>query len=172
LAGSNILKYFMEKSRLMLGSKLLFSLVICQFAVVFGQVVSGSQVESWYMSLQKPFFTVPTWLFLPLRSIVLFLLGIALFFVLVQIDKFDKVKKVLTLYIIQIVLNILLNIVFFGFHSMLAGAAVSVVSLIFAIAITKKSFHISEVAGILTIPYIFGISYTLIFDLTLLIMNR
>ena len=50
--------------------KLVLSLVICQMAGVLGSIFTSSSVSTWYMTLQKPWFTPPgaaigfVWLFL------------------------------------------------------------------------------------------------------------
>ena len=162
----------MERSRLMIAFKLLFSLVVCQITVVIGQVVSITRFEAWYINLQKPLLTVPTWLFLPLRSLTLFSMGIGLFFILIHTNKPQKVREVFILFMIQLALNAMLNIIFLGFHSVFGGIMFSASSLALAAIITTKSFQISEIAGIMTFPYLFGMIYTVVFDIFLFIMNR
>jgi len=45
--------------------KLIASIFVCQLAGMIGAVATSSSIQTWYVTLTKPFFTPPNWLFAP-----------------------------------------------------------------------------------------------------------
>jgi len=151
--------------------KLVVSVSICQFAGFIGTVFTTPSIPTWYATLNKPFFTPPSWLFAPVWITLYTLMGISAFLVWRKGLSDQHVRKASIVYAVQLILNVLWSGVFFGFRSILAGLIVIVILWI-AILLTILSFYkISKTAGLLLIPYILWVSIAASLNFSVLILN-
>jgi tryptophan-rich sensory protein len=151
---------------------LLFSVGICFLAAALGSAFTIGAIDTWYVTLNKPFFSPPNWVFGPVWTLLYLMMGISLY--LVWITKIDKKTKrqAITFFFIQLGLNALWSILFFGLKSP-SAAFVGIVLLWLAIFLTIKNFlKISRVAGWLLIPYLVWVSFATILNLSILLLNR
>src|SRR6056297_208502 len=95
--------------------KLIISLALPQLAGLIGAVFTSSGVSSWYATIEKPAFTPPDWVFGPAWTLLYLLMGIALY--LVWQKDFKKIKPALSVFGVQLVLNTLWSIIFFGLQA-------------------------------------------------------
>jgi benzodiazapine receptor len=152
--------------------KLLISIAVCQLAGFIGSLFTTPAISTWYASLNKPSFTPPDWLFSPVWISLYFLMGISLFLVWHIGLKEKKVKIAIAIFAIQLILNSLWSVVFFGSKSPLGGFIV-IIFLWIAILATIISFSkISKAAGILLVPYILWVSYAAVLNFLLFWLNR
>lgn len=161
----------MEKSKLADFLKLVISILICQLAGLIGSIFTGPAIPTWYEALKKPSFTPPSWLFAPAWITLFVLMGIAAFIVWRRGLSERQVKIALGIFLIQLVLNALWSVVFFGLKTPLGGLIVIVVLWI-AILLTILNFSkISTAAGILLLPYILWVSFAAVLNLFLWRLN-
>ncbi len=149
--------------------KLLISIVICQAVGGIGSIFTVPAISGWYKSLQKPFFNPPNWIFSPVWIFLFLLMGISLY--LVWNRGARENKKAIIIFGVQLALNILWSIIFFGFKS--PGLAfLEIIILWLAILTTIISFYkISKTAGLVLIPYILWVSFALILNFFLWQLN-
>ncbi len=147
--------------------KLILSIVVCQLAGIIGSIFTIKSVSTWYLTLNKPFFNPPNWLFGPIWISLYFLMGIALFLVLQKKDN----KKALILFGTQLFLNAFWSIVFFGLKSPLFGLIVIFVLWALILLTIIKFFKVSKPAAWLLIPYIVWVSFASVLNLYLWILN-
>jgi len=138
--------------------KLIISIIICELAGIIGSFFTASSVSSWYAELAKPQFTPPGWVFAPVWTTLYLLMGVAAF--LVWTSPVSKGKKVaLIIFAVQLVLNTLWSIIFFGLRSPL-GAFIEIIFLWLAILAAIIAFsRISKPAAWLLLPYILWVSF-------------
>ena len=162
----------MEKSRLMLGLKLVASIVLCQFVGLVGSIFTTPQVGNWYAFLTKPAFAPPNWIFAPVWTFLFLTMGVSLFLILINNDHKKDSSQALAWFVIQLVLNMAWSAVFFTLHSPLGGIFV-IVALFIAILMTiLKSLKISEPAGILLLPYLLWVGFASILNIAIFILNK
>lgn len=150
--------------------KFIMSEVVCLFAGFMGSVVTTPSIPVWYTGLNKPAFSPPNWIFMPVWTALYVLMGISLYIVWEK-DVKGSSKNAISIFILQLLLNILWSAVFFGLHSVAAGLAV-VILLWIAIYFTILNFlPISKAAANLLIPYILWVTFATLLNLSLLIMN-
>ncbi|MFB0559272.1 MAG: TspO/MBR family protein [Dehalococcoidales bacterium] len=151
--------------------KLITSLVVCQCAGLIGSAFTVAAIQTWYATLEKPPFTPPNWLFAPAWFTLYLLMGIAAFIIWRKGLTQPGVKSALIIFAVQLVLNALWSVAFFGLESPLAGVIV-IVALWIAILFTILWFHqLSTVAGILLLPYILWVSFAAVLNISILILN-
>jgi benzodiazapine receptor len=152
--------------------KLIVSIAVCQLAGLIGGIFTASSVETWYATLTKPSFNPPNWLFSPVWITLYALMGIALFLVWKRGVHTEGVKKALSFFGVQLVLNTLWSVLFFGLKIPLL-AFIEIVILWGFILITFLKFKkISRLTGILLIPYILWVSFAAVLNFFLWYLNR
>jgi len=144
--------------------KLIFCILITEGAGIIGSLATYSSVRTWYLDLNKPSFNPPSWIFAPVWTILFLLMGIALYLVWTK-------KNDLFWFWIQLFLNVLWSIFFFGLHSPLL-AFYEIVFLWIAIIITiVKFWSYNKTASILLIPYFLWVSFASFLNLTIAQIN-
>jgi len=151
--------------------KLVISLVVCQCAGLIGSIFTAPAIPTWYAALEKPLFTPPNWLFAPAWGTLYVLMGIAAFLVWHRGLSQEGVKSALLVFLVQLVLNALWSVVFFGFESLLGGLVVIVVLWVAILFTIFKFFRLSTAAGALLLPYILWVSFATALNISLLVLN-
>ena len=145
-------------------AKLIAAVLLCQLAGIIGAVFTTPSIPTWYATLIKPAFTPPSWIFGPAWITLYALMGIALYLVWKKREEGADIKKALSIFGIQLVLNTLWSILFFGLHSPLYGLA-CIIALWAAIVVSILLFYkISHAAAILLIPYLLWVSFATILN--------
>jgi benzodiazapine receptor len=151
--------------------KLVVSIIACQCAGLIGSVFTTPNIPTWYAALEKPFFTPPNWLFAPAWITLYVLMAIAAFLIWRKGFAHKGVKCALIVFLVQLVLNALWSVVFFGLQSPLWGMVV-ILALWVAILLTIiKFFKLSVAAGSLMLPYILWVSFASVLNISIWILN-
>jgi tryptophan-rich sensory protein len=151
--------------------KLILSIIFCQLAGIIGSVFTRLSVSNWYVFLDKPSFMPPSWLFGPVWIILYLLMGISAFLVWNKGLDYKGVKKALTIFLVQLILNAFWSVAFFGLKSPLFGFLVITI-LWFAILLTIFNFFkVTKTAGFLLIPYILWVSFAAVLNFSIIILN-
>lgn len=146
--------------------KLLIAIVICEGAGLIGSFFTIASVNTWYITLNKPFFNPPSWVFGPVWTILYLLMGISLYLV------WGNKKISLKWFWIQLILNSLWSIIFFGLKNP-TFAFFGIVLLWLAIAMTIKSFwkH-NKTASWLLVPYLLWVTFASVLNLSIVLLNK
>lgn len=147
---------------------LLPSIVLPLLAGFIGSYFTFPSIGTWYVALNKPLFNPPNFIFGPVWTLLYILMGISLYLVL---TKKGKKEKALKLFAFQLILNVLWSLIFFGLHSPTL-ALFEIVILWIAIFATIKAFlPISKNAAYLLYPYIVWVSFAMILNLSIVLLN-
>jgi benzodiazapine receptor len=139
--------------------KLAAAVLVCLSAGFIGSFFTLSSIPTWYATIQKPAFNPPNWVFGPVWTTLYILMGISAY--LVWMKGWDKkeVRNALAIFAVQLVLNALWSIIFFGANKLLY-AFVVIVFLWMAIAANIFLFNrISRNAALLMVPYLAWVSF-------------
>jgi len=151
--------------------KLLISIVACQCVGLIGSIFTTPSIPTWYATLQKPPFTPPNWLFAPVWITLYLLMGISAFIIWRRGVDNRRVREALIVFLVQLILNGLWSVVFFGLKSPLYGVVV-IVALWIAILFTiLKFFKLSTAAGGLLLPYILWVSFAAVLNISIWVLN-
>ena len=151
--------------------KLVISIVACQCAGLIGSVFTTPAIPTWYATLQKPFFNPPNWLFAPAWVTLYLLMGIAAFLVWRKGLEQKEVKSALVIFLVQLVLNALWSVVFFGLKSPLYGMVVIVALWVVILLTILRFFKLSTAAGALLLPYILWVSFASVLNIAIWVLN-
>ncbi len=151
--------------------KLLVSVVVCQLAGVIGSVFTAPAIPGWYATLAKPSFTPPNWIFGPAWITLYALMGVSAFMVWREGWNKREVRMALGVFVVQLILNALWSVMFFGLRSPLAGFLV-IVLLWVLIALTMAFFRkVSLAAALLLLPYILWVGYASVLNYSIWRLN-
>lgn len=129
--------------------------------------------DDWYDALLKPTFNPPSAVFGPVWTVLYALMAVALWLVRRHRDADDRAlrRRATQLFAIQLVLNLAWTPLFFGLHSA-ALAFVDICLLWLALLATTLAFgRVRPVAGYLLLPYMLWVSFALVLNGTIWLMN-
>lgn len=148
--------------------KLFGCIVLCNVAAVVGMLFTFSAIPTWYAHLAKPWFTPPSWLFGPVWILLYMLMGYALCLVWEAKPKTGIAYK---LFGLQLVLNAMWSIIFFGLKNPFA-AFIEILALWATIALTACVFErISKKAAWLMIPYLLWVGFAAVLTFAVFVLN-
>ncbi len=145
-------------------------LALCLAASAVGGVATASSVGSWYPTLATPPFNPPNWIFAPVWTTLFFMMAIAGWRVWRR-SGLRGARSALTLFALQLVLNMSWSIVFFGLRSIGAALIEILVLLLAILATTVVFWQRDRVAGMLFIPYIVWVSFATVLNAALWRLN-
>jgi len=154
---------------------------LSRLAVCVGAVLLASSIGSfatvralpvWYTGLAKPSFNPPGWLFGPAWTVLYLMMAIAAWLLWKQGIGAAGVKLALVVFLVQLVLNTLWSILFFGLRSPLAGFVDIVVFWLAILATIVLFFRVSAPAGVLLLPYIAWVTFAAALNAAILRLNR
>jgi benzodiazapine receptor len=137
---------------------LALSVVTCFAVAGVGSLFTRPAIEGWYAALRKPSWTPPNWVFGPVWSALYLSMAIAAWLVWRRAG-FAGARLPLTLFALQLVLNLAWTGVFFGLR-MPGAAFVEIVLLwLFILATTAAFWPLSRAAAWLMAPYLGWVTY-------------
>ncbi len=141
-------------------------------AAGIGSFATIPNVATWYAGLEKPAFTPPNWLFGPAWTVLYILMGFSFWRILSLGSDEPGQRLAVTLFLVQLALNALWSVVFFGLHSPLYGLIV-ISAMIMAIVATIFTFWpLDRVAAIVMIPYLAWVAFATALNLSIFMLNR
>ena len=150
----------------------LIAIAICSLAGLIGQLFTFPEITTWYADLAKPFFNPPNWIFGPVWTVLYIMMGIAVYLVVRRGLFTPAVEIALGCFAIQLTLNCLWSIIFFGQHQ-LWFAFVEIIVLWAAIGLTIiKFWPLSSLAGWLLVPYLCWVSFAAVLNYSVWFLNR
>ncbi|MBI1999095.1 MAG: tryptophan-rich sensory protein [Parcubacteria group bacterium] len=150
--------------------KLVIAIGVSELAGVIGSVFTISAIPNWYAGLVRPALNPPAWVFGPVWTALYALMGIAAFLIWRMGWERKEVKMALGVFSIQLFLNAVWSIIFFGSTSLTINglnnigiALIDIILLWLAIVWTMVVFYkISRPAAYLLVPYLLWVSLYLL----------
>ena len=152
--------------------KLLASLAVVLAAGGIGSLATSRAIPTWYQTLQKPSFNPPDWLFGPAWTLLYLLMAVAAFLVWKQGLNVAGVRFALGAFLVQLALNSLWSVLFFGLRSPLAGLLDIIVLWTAIVATIVLFFRVSSQAGILLLPYLAWVTFAAVLNAAIYRLNR
>jgi benzodiazapine receptor len=152
--------------------KLIVSIAACEGAGGIGAIFTTPAIATWYASLKKPTFTPPNSVFGPVWITLYLLMGIAVFLVWHEGLGQEGVTTAFIVFWIQLVLNILWSVIFFGLKSIIGGMIT--ILLLWSVILVNivVFFGVSPIAGGLLIPYLVWVTIAANLNVRVWILNR
>ena len=155
-------------------SKGIISVTVCVLVGFLSGFATQSSVKTWFPTLVKPFFNPPAWVFAPVWTILYILMGLSFAIVWsnTNVKNEKNIKKAMLLFGIQLVLNALWSILFFGLCNPFL-AFIEILLLWLLIFETIKAFgKIDTLAAKLLYPYLAWVSFATILNGSIWYLNN
>jgi len=149
---------------------LLISILIVFSFGFIGSLFTTSSITNWYAFINKPLFSPPNWIFGPVWTLLYILMGVSAFLIWQKRDNL-KTKPALIFYGIQLILNALWSIIFFGMHNPGLALLEIVILWLFILITLIKFYKINKTAGLLFIPYLAWVSFASILNYAIWMLN-
>ncbi len=147
------------------------AVVISFLPGLIGLIFSPSGASDlWYNALNKPFLTPDGWVFAVVWPILYFLLGVALYLIIVDKTRYSKAKSY-GLFAVHMALNALWTYFFFGLNLIGGGLIVLVLLIAFTIWMMHAFSQISRAAYYLVWPYLIWLLFALYLNGSVLFLN-
>jgi translocator protein len=152
--------------------KLVISILACFAAGGIGSIFTARSIPTWYPGLKKPRYTPPDGVFGPVWTTLYVLMGVSIFLIWQKGLDVDGVIPAFILFWIQLALNALWSIIFFGMKSKGGGVITIIVLWLLILATIITSFSVSIWASMLLIPYILWVSVATYLNVGIWRLNR
>lgn len=150
----------------------LIPLIVGFSSSVITQLIAGIDTSTYYSQLIKPGFAPPSMVFPIVWTILYILMGISAYKILKKGYELPKVKDAMFYYWLQLGLNFIWSILFFGFDLRLTSLITLAILIIIVITMTIKFFKIDKKAAYLNIPYILWLLYAFVLNYFIWVINK
>lgn len=151
--------------------RLIVSIVIVFLAGTVGTLYTLKEITTWYVTLVKPSWTPPNWAFGPIWTTLYVLIGISLYLVWKQgLDRIE-VRIALLVFVVQLILNVVWSLVFFGTHNIFGGLVLVILLWISILANIIVFYHISKPGGLILIPYLIWVTIASYLNYSVFVLN-
>lgn len=132
---------------------------LCLVVGFIAAMATQSSVHGWYVSLNKPIFNPPNWLFGPVWTVLYIMMGVAAGLVWDKGFYHKWVKTALYHFAIQLILNAFWSVIFFGLKLPLPALFI-IIGLFILLLPTYKWFKVVDKrAAYLLLPYLIWIAF-------------
>jgi translocator protein len=154
--------------------KKILQLILCIFGCLsiglIGGIATASSVKTWYVTLNKPFFNPPNFLFGPVWTVLYILMGISLYLIL-QTANNEARRKAIVVFVIQLLLNLCWSFLFFKFH-LLGVSFIEIIIMWLSILFMIFTFYkLDKKASLLQIPYLLWVSFASVLNGAIWFLN-
>jgi tryptophan-rich sensory protein len=158
------------RSRIVDITGLVLFVALCLGIGALGAALTEASVKTWYSGLAKPSFTPPDAVFGPVWTVLYILMGIAAWRVWRIADR-DTARGPLTLFALQLAINLGWTVVFFGLQKIGAAVATAVV-LDIAVLVTMLAFRtVDRVAALLMAPSLALVMFATVLNIAIWQLN-
>lgn len=150
----------------------LVPLVIGYTSSALSQIISKTNIQTYYSELIKPGFAPPSFIFPIVWTIIYILMGISAYRILKKGYESPKVKDAMFYYVVQLVLNFIWSILFFGFDLRLTALITIVIIIVVVVIMIIKFYKIDKASAYINIAYLLWLFYALYLNYYIWIINK
>ena len=145
------------------------AIVMCNAVGIAGAFFTTTD-STWYLTLAKPAFQPPGWIFGPMWTLLYTLMGVAAYRIFARRERAGA-GVALGLFATQLFLNGIWSPTFFGLEAIVVALAI-IATLVVVVALTIHRFwKIDRLAGALLLPYLAWISFATLLNATIVSLN-
>src|SRR5690606_9788149 len=134
-------------------------------------LITAGAVEGWYTEIEKPSFNPPDSVFGPVWTVLYILMGFSAGLVWSNGTEDPLVRRGLALYGLQLLLNVLWSLFFFGLQNPVL-ALVDISLLLIVMVLCVRAFHpIDRWAGYLMVPATLWVAFATLLNAAIVSLN-
>ncbi|MEG0050624.1 MAG: TspO/MBR family protein [Terrisporobacter sp.] len=150
----------------------LIPLLLGYLSYLLSRLLSGVDMNTYYYELIKPVFAPPAIIFPIVWNILYVLMGISCYLILSHKRDEMKIRDSMFYYWLQLGLNFLWSILFFGFQLRLTALIDLIILIVIVVIMIKKFKKIKPVATYINIPYLLWLLYAFILNYFIWFINK
>jgi len=143
-------------------------IILCLLIGIVGALFTKTGPDSWYSQLHKPIFNPPNWIFGPVWTLLYIMMGIAIYLAVKNKVSTNSIK----IFAIQLSVNLLWTILFFGLENIFLAAIEIIILLGFILWTIKVFYKKSVTAAYLLIPYALWVTFATCLTWAIFILNH
>jgi tryptophan-rich sensory protein len=151
------------------GAKLIISILLPLIIGGISGYYTASNIQSWYITLIKPSFNPPNYLFGPVWTTLYIIMGIS-FYMIWSSTKINK-NKLIGIYLFQLILNFLWSFIFFKYHAIGIAAVEIVVLWLSILTMIIMFYKNNKWAALINIPYLLWVSFASVLNISIYLLN-
>lgn len=151
--------------------KLVISVIGCELVGILGSVFTVSSISTWYITLNKPPFAPPSWIFGPVWTILYFMMGVSFYLIWKRDWKKKKIRSAGNYFLVQLGLNFIWSPIFFGLKSPLLALLVILTLWALIVMTIRKFYSVSTWAAYLLIPYLLWVGFASLLNAAIFVLN-
>lgn len=151
---------------------ILIPLLLGYLSNTIAQLLNGLDIGTYYQSLIKPSFAPPGIIFPIVWSILFILMGTSSYIMMSHNREQIKVRDAMFYYWIQLGLNFIWTILFFGLNLRLTALIDLILLIVIVSVMVYKFYKIEPKAAYLNIPYLIWLFYALVLNYFIWFMNK
>lgn len=140
-------------------------------AASIGGMATATSVNTWYPLLVKPAWNPPPWVFGPVWSLLYALMSVAAWRVWLK-RALPGAQRVLGLFFVQLGLNALWSVLFFGLRRPDLAFGEVIVLWLALVAVQRGLHRLDRVAAWLWMPYVLWVAFAAVLNGTVAWLNR
>ncbi len=144
---------------------------VCLLIGFLSGFATQSSVNDWYLTLNKPGFTPPNWLFGPVWTVLYIMMGVSAGIVWSRGFYHKWVKTALYHFVFQLLFNALWSVVFFGFQNPFWALLVILILMMLILGTIRWFNVVSRTAAYLLIPYFLWVCFASLLNYRIWVLN-
>ncbi|HJW90296.1 MAG TPA: TspO/MBR family protein [Anaerolineales bacterium] len=137
-----------------------------------GGLITFEAIPTWYRELVRPAWNPPDWVFGPVWTALYIMMGLSTWLVWRMGWHVPRVRLALGMFALQLGLNFLWSVIFFGLKE-IGLAFFDIIVLLVVIAITGLRFlSLEPLAGVLMFPYFMWVTFAAFLNAAIWWLNR
>lgn len=149
--------------------RLLLCILVCLIPGILGSFATFEGVTTWYVGLNKPFFTPPDWVFAPVWTSLYILMGVALY--LVSSKRTPVAKHAVNFFLSHLVVNGVWPFVFFKYYEIGMALGVSGILWLMILGSIGLFWSVDRRAAYLLLPYLLWVSFATVLNFSFFTLN-
>lgn len=151
--------------------KLVASVITCELVGFLGTPFTISAIPTWYVTLNKPFFAPPNWIFGPVWTVLYCMMGVAFYLIWKLGWQKKKTRVAGRLFLAQLLLNFIWTPIFFGLRAPILALVVIVAMWMLIVMTMKRFYPLSRLAFYLLVPYLLWVSFATLLNAAIVLLN-
>ncbi|WP_334301813.1 TspO/MBR family protein [Intestinibacter sp.] len=150
----------------------LIPILIGYLSFLISTLISQTSFEIQYLQLIKPDFAPSSDVFQIVWPILYVLMGISYYIVIKSQKSTQKIKEASFFYYLQLALNFLWSVLFFGFNLRFVALVEIFILMLILMAMIYTFFNVNVKAALLNVPYLIWITYAMVLNYFIWILNK
>lgn len=146
-------------------------IILCELAGIIGSVFTISAIPTWYETLVKPVFNPPNWIFGPVWTTLYALMGVSAYRIWRMGMKHKNVRDAIVLFLMHLVLNAIWSPIFFGARQIPLAFVTIAIMWLTLITLMFRFEKLDKVSAVLLAPYLAWVSFAMVLNYNLWILN-